>query len=157
MLRVLRKLIACWRLSWGERYLLLQAAWLLPVIAITLSQFGFKSTQRYLMKWSAETGSDFSLEHFSLEHLVTAKRTAHLVNQIARCWFPVGNCLKQSLTLWFLLRRRGINSALRVGVRRHEGDFQAHAWVEYGGCVVNDLSTIAQHYSVFEERFEAFI
>lgn len=94
---------------------------------------------------------------FSPERLVIAQKAAYLVNRIARYWFPEGNCLKRSLTLWFLLRRRGINGDLRVGVRRHEGNFQAHAWVEYGDRVVNDLATIAQHYSVFEERFEAFI
>lgn len=39
--------------------------------------------------------------------------------------------------LWYLLRRQGIAAELQIGTR-FEGEFQAHAWVEYQGDVVGD-------------------
>ena len=42
-------------------------------------------------------------------------------------------CLPQSLALAWLLARRGAAVELRLGVRRHGGQFQAHAWLERDG------------------------
>ena len=52
-------------------------------------------------------------------------------------------CLSRSLTLWWLLRRRGIESQLRLGVRKGEQGLDAHAWVELAGQVVNDAADVA--------------
>ncbi len=64
-----------------------------------------------------------------------------------------GNCLSRSLALSWLLRRQGIESDLRIGVRNHEGEFQAHAWVECQSQVLNDASDVASRYRPFDERF----
>lgn len=45
-------------------------------------------------------------------------------------------CLEQSLALWVLLRRRGIEVDLRLGVQPYP--FGAHAWVEHRGQPVNE-------------------
>ena len=45
-------------------------------------------------------------------------------------------CLEQSVTLWLLLRRRGIDAELRLGVQPYP--FGAHAWVEHRGEPVNE-------------------
>ncbi len=45
-------------------------------------------------------------------------------------------CLEQSLALWLLLRRRGIEADLRLGVQPYP--FGAHAWVEHRGEPVNE-------------------
>jgi hypothetical protein len=42
-------------------------------------------------------------------------------------------CLPRSLVLCTLLRRRGAEATLRLGVRKQAGDIEAHAWVEVGG------------------------
>ena len=47
-------------------------------------------------------------------------------------------CLHRSLVLWWLLHRQGIESALRIGVRKQAGQWQAHAWVEYEGIPLHD-------------------
>jgi hypothetical protein len=55
-----------------------------------------------------------------------------------------GDCLKRSLSLTAVLRSRGIDAALCLGVRKFP--FSAHAWVEVGDTVVNEsLSVLAQH------------
>jgi len=55
--------------------------------------------------------------------------------------FP-GNCLSQSLALARLLRRRGVTPTLRLGVRLAGPTFDAHAWVEHNGRVLNDTQDV---------------
>lgn len=61
-----------------------------------------------------------------------------------------GNCLERSLALWWLLRRRGLSGQLRIGVRKREGKFEAHAWVEFEETVLNDSEEVHRHYQPFQ-------
>jgi hypothetical protein len=45
-------------------------------------------------------------------------------------------CLTQAISLHILLRRRGLESQIRVGVRKETGIFEAHAWVESRGRIL---------------------
>jgi hypothetical protein len=49
---------------------------------------------------------------------------------------PRASCLTQALAVQLLLARYGHLSKLQIGVARKDGDFVAHAWVEYGGRIV---------------------
>jgi hypothetical protein len=60
--------------------------------------------------------------------------------------FPA-SCLVESLTLWWLLRRRRIPADLRIGVRTLTGAFESHAWVELSGVVLNDIEQVGAIYS----------
>src|SRR2546426_9110501 len=42
-------------------------------------------------------------------------------------------CLTEALVLWSLLRARGLEGELRIGVHKSEREFQAHAWVTFAG------------------------
>lgn len=53
-------------------------------------------------------------------------------------------CLEQSLVLYYVLRRQGVPVKYCQGVRPHP--FEAHAWVEYGDLVLND---VREHTKVF--------
>jgi hypothetical protein len=55
-------------------------------------------------------------------------------------------CLHRSLTLWWMLRRRGFDARLHMGVRKGEVTFEAHAWVEYADVVLNDAPDVSQLY-----------
>ncbi|MCC7003274.1 MAG: lasso peptide biosynthesis B2 protein [Gemmatimonadaceae bacterium] len=58
-------------------------------------------------------------------------------------------CLVQSLALRELLLADGITGvSIRIGVRRHRGVFQAHAWVRWGDVVLGDS---AEHVATFTE------
>jgi transglutaminase superfamily protein len=46
------------------------------------------------------------------------------------------DCLVQALAAQRWLRRRGVNSSMRLGVRQPNGRFDAHAWLTVGGKVV---------------------
>ncbi len=65
-------------------------------------------------------------------------RLAAISGALARRWPTNALCLQRSLALLWLLRRRGIGAELKIGVRRTDGQLQAHAWVEVGGVAVND-------------------
>ena len=45
-------------------------------------------------------------------------------------------CLAEAAVAYTMLRRRGFEPRLRIGVRRGESVLEAHAWVECDGTVV---------------------
>lgn len=64
------------------------------------------------------------------------RETARRVALVAAFFPGRALCLEQSLALWTLLRRRGIEADLRLGVQPYP--FGAHAWVEHRGEPVNE-------------------
>lgn len=74
---------------------------------------------------------------------------ARWVDVAARRGVFRSNCLHRSLTLWWLLRRRGLENELRIGVRKGSDQMEAHAWVEYAGEVLNDAPAVRQDYVPF--------
>ena len=81
----------------------------------------------------------------------TARAIALFQGAAARHLFVRTNCLEQSLVLWWLLQRRGIASQLCLGARKERGRFEAHAWVEVAGIVLNDASLQHLHFARFNE------
>jgi hypothetical protein len=57
-------------------------------------------------------------------------------------------CLEQSLALCWLLRRRSVPAELRIGVQPLP--FQAHAWVEVGGCAINEREDVTSSFVAFD-------
>lgn len=69
------------------------------------------------------------------EGVASLKLGARLARVTTRCLDPLpadSRCLGQSLVLMALLARRGVGSALVIGVRPGS-NFEAHAWVEREG------------------------
>jgi hypothetical protein len=59
------------------------------------------------------------------------------------------NCLQQTLVLWFLLRRDGIDSEICFGTRKQAGQVQAHAWVELFGIPLNEDKEVCEYFPPF--------
>jgi hypothetical protein len=59
--------------------------------------------------------------------------------------------------LWWLLLGQGIHADLRIGVTRPQGQFEAHAWIEYQGVVINDRQDVGRRYSVFERPINSAV
>jgi len=71
--------------------------------------------------------------------LPEAKRVALAVVRAARFGVFRPQCLVRSVALSRMLEQRGITGGLvRVGVRRRNGEFLAHAWVELAGETLGD-------------------
>ena len=72
------------------------------------------------------------------EQLALAERLYRLVSWAARLHWPPKTCLPRSLTLRWMLARRGVDSRLRIGVCRVQADILAHAWIELAGQPVGE-------------------
>ena len=57
--------------------------------------------------------------------------------------------LEWPLLLGWLLRRRGVQSQLCIGVRLTQGALDAHAWVECEGVPVNDNPDVNAQFASF--------
>ncbi len=97
---------------------------------------------RYWRHWLdvREKGREPQRPH-RVQSLVTA------VERAARHHRAPMNCLRRSLALQRLLRRRGIGSRLHLGVRQGAAGLEAHAWVSSRGRVLNDTPDAGQRYA----------
>ena len=59
------------------------------------------------------------------------------------------------MVLWWLLRRAGIAGELHIGGRKSGPRFEAHAWVELEGKVLNDSADVHIHYARFDAPIAA--
>ena len=57
-------------------------------------------------------------------------------------------CLQRSAATACLLKKYGVSAQMVIGAQQIP--FKAHAWVEVGGCVVNDKPYTAEMYSVLD-------
>jgi len=147
-----------WRLKPAERRIVLEAAATLSATWVGLRVFGFR-------RWNA------TIERFTLEKSAgagwcnasrvnpstgdTASAIAMKLDLVGRHLFFRTNCLERSLALRWLLRRRGIVTELRIGARKESALFEAHAWIELGGVVLNDPDEAHLHFAPFKGEITA--
>jgi hypothetical protein len=139
--KMLRKLRKARELTSGQRWLLVHALIVLPVTDLGLGLIGVQRWRGVLRRCSNflpaaryyknQTGTD--------QGSVDAAQTiAWLVLTASEqgLWRP--KCLPRAMTTWFLLRRLGIDSEIRFGARKEDGELEAHAWVECAGVALNE-------------------
>jgi hypothetical protein len=133
------------------RVTFLRAALLLPLISVSLKVRGFRATQETLLRFLGHPQQ--ALQEDSARLLSDEQRariTVRMVNAAVRHVWRSSTCLEKSLALWRLLKRHGIASELRIGARKIDGKFEAHAWVERQGIAVNDPDDLHRHYAPFD-------
>jgi hypothetical protein len=136
-----------------DRVLILRAALILPLTEIGLRLFGFRRWKEWIGKFFLPARlSQFLPADVQRE---TALRAVRAVRSAALHGPANPNCLERSLTLWWLLRRNGIDGELHIGARKEGARFEAHAWVELGGQVLNDGAEVHQHYARFDAPIAA--
>lgn len=117
----------------GQRRHLLIGAWLtLPAIDLSLRCLGLARTQRLLARTSSFGRESGDVPQPDAETLAAAEDRAAVIALAGRYALINGTCLRQSLLLWWLLRRQGNAPVIRIGVSKRAG-FRAHAWVELHG------------------------
>lgn len=140
------------RLPGPERLLFLQTWALVSLSGLALRCLGFRRWQTTLARL-APLGTP-CCTYDLLERREQAQRLAVLVQTAAR-WSPTSpTCLHRSLTLWWLLRCRDIDSALRIGVRKVGDRLEAHAWIEYQDLVLNDREDVHITFIAFDRAIE---
>jgi hypothetical protein len=130
---------AFWGLSWAERWILARTLLLLPLTVVSLHLLGFGRTQALLLpaSGSASARTDPPM----------AESFARIVHGAAPWSLLPANCLPRALVLCRLLRRRGLQAELRLGVGKPEGHFAAHAWVEHAGSALAEPEGNSERFS----------
>jgi hypothetical protein len=124
------------RLSNDERRTFIHAALLVPALHVAVRLAGYNRLHGWVIATPAGTTRPAPPSAHALRTCVVS------INRVKR-FSPVGgNCLSQSLALARLLRRHGFEPALRLGVRLNDAKFEAHAWIELDGRVLNDTQDV---------------
>lgn len=127
----------------ADQRLLALAIGVQPVLRIALRIAGLRRCQAALRApappsgASGGTGQQSLAEAAGVSRLLCAAERRRLLDP---------NCLVHSLTLWWLLRRRGIDGHVCIGVRRSGGTLEAHAWVEHAGTALGEVEDVARRF-----------
>lgn len=125
----------------AEQRVLLLATVRLPLFRVGLRVLGFQRFHAWLQRKSVLRPQAMSLAQ--------VRALADLVNLAAYRILGSGSCLTRSLLLDWMLRRRGVQGQLRIGVRLDQGALAAHAWVEVDGAPVNDRPDVGADFASF--------
>jgi len=123
------------------RLLVTETVGLSLFIAVAFRLAGVPRTQAALRKWSGSV-----MAWPDARPCIPASLRAQ--KMVKRATGLGGMCLARSLTLWTLLRRRGIETELRIGYRKRDGKIEGHAWLEHDGAPVNDEAEVLRSYTV---------
>jgi hypothetical protein len=107
----------------AERRLVVEALVLMAIVRVCLGRRSILEMRRILSRWLPRSRGQSSQ--------AGSGRIQWAVAAAARR-IPGATCLVQALTADALLKRRGMASEVRLGVRRADerpGSFEAHAWV----------------------------
>jgi len=149
----MRELAKFFALTFSEKRLLAFSLLATPFVTASLALFGYRRTHAALSRWPQPCPRALTDEP---ARLARAKGVARIVTIAAGSGPVRATCLRRSLLLWWLLRRDGIETFVKVGVHRGEnGALDAHAWVEYRGRPLNDTDDVADRFIPFERDFGA--
>lgn len=118
------------RLRIRDRLALVRAVTMVMLVRAALAILPFRTVLRIADSWARRPNRVRGPEG-------ERDRMLSAVESAARRLLPAAPCLSQAIVADVLLRRRGFDSQLRIGVARTErGALKAHAWVESDGEVV---------------------
>lgn len=114
----------------ADEWRILIAAWcLVPIVAVSLRLLDYPRTRAAMARCVPGPGRVGAPD-------LEVARVTRLVGMASRHGVCSPNCLRLALVAWWLLARRGIVTELRLGVRKDQAGFAAHAWVERGGVII---------------------
>lgn len=123
------------RLPGYQRLILIRAALVLPAVALLIRVAGFQRATKWLAKVAPlRTGTSL------VPGRASAVDTSRMVAAAAGGLRAV--CLSKAVTLWLLLRRQGVDSEVRMGVRKGPTGVEAHAWVVSDGVPLDDTAEV---------------
>lgn len=122
-MNVLTKLRSC---SPADVALLLRAAGVVFLVRLGLHLLPFNRLRGFVERPRASEASNTP----------ETDRVVWAVRAIARRTLGDKPCLVQALSTMWMLRETGDQGVLRIGVKRENGEFAAHAWLERGGDII---------------------
>ena len=105
---------------------------LLPLSHASLVIAGYARTRR----WCERLGNAPVRRVATEQDIAAAQRLVELAAIAGRHGLVRATCLRQALVVTTLLRRRGLDAQLQLGVQQAGEQFGAHAWVELAGAAL---------------------
>jgi hypothetical protein len=128
------------KLSRPEKSAFLSAVLAMPVVRLALLVI----SMRRVLEMLSRLGRRWPIR---LGHTIPVARAAKRIAQ-AKHFCPGSTCLSEAIAGHFVMSRLGLESEIRIGVAKTEGQFKAHAWLECkGGIVIGDPSPEGTQYS----------
>jgi hypothetical protein len=119
-------------------------AWLLLVATgVVVKAGGFAATRGLVSRWPRRRHTAAAARRAALTLEIRAALRRACTFYIKRTW-----CLQKSAVLTCMMRSHGVPADLVIGVQKMP--FQAHAWVESDGEVVNGAPTFKTRFMVME-------
>jgi hypothetical protein len=125
-----------------DRHLFVQAWLLLLAVDLALRMLPFRKVHG----WIESSGPKKKISKAEQTEAVIL-RIRDFVDRAARHHLYGMTCLRRSLALQWLLSRRGLDTRLQFGVRRENGNLQAHAWLEYEGKSIGETRVPEEQYA----------
>ncbi len=150
------------RLPPDERRPLVAAVLILPLVRWGLVWFGFRRCWSWLRRTVPEALSA-PYPDAPREAVGQVAEGAVLAVQRAATHLPgTYVCLPRAMTLWWLLRRRGFEARLRLGVNLRGTEprvpqttrLDAHAWIELDGQPLGEAADVDKTFTVMEPDLE---
>ncbi|MBI5351806.1 MAG: lasso peptide biosynthesis B2 protein [Chloroflexi bacterium] len=126
-------------LSFSEWFSLMEAWGLLLVFYLALRWMSFDSLKKKTPPLPKK--NDVQIDTERLKRLVDMSARLHLLSM---------TCLPKSLTLRWMLIRRGAPAVLKIGVMKIPDGIQAHAWVELNSMPVGEAEDVAERFKIIE-------
>ena len=118
-------------LSYCDRLILIEAIVFVIPVELGLRWIGFDKLVKRIGRTRRSLGRRGPV--------VDGERAARLVEAASRYYPFEPTCLKKSLVLFWIFRRRGLPAELCIGVRKEVGGvLEAHAWIQCGGHLLLD-------------------
>ena len=119
-------------LNWRDKRRLFALMLALPAVHLALALFRYESVRGWLERASVNRQQIVCTPSV----LADAQRLAELAAIAGRRGAIAASCLRQSLVVWWWLRRRGLSPQLLIGTLGSGAAFAAHAWVELDGMAL---------------------
>lgn len=129
----------------SHKWLFVKIALLVPLVELGIKTVKFKRTVKVLNFFINKTPKTPE------NQLRTVRRHANYLYLYQKQFPFLGKCLARSLSLWFLLSRKGIETNLRFGMKKEDEKLLAHSWLEYKGEAIIKESEIGENYIPFAE------
>lgn len=110
-----------------------------------LNQYGMDYADIYIEKYKPDRKK---LRKASAKDVEKMKALAWKINDKAAPLGLVSPCICRSLWCYRLLSKKNFDVEMKIGIKSYP--FEAHAWIEYNGEVINDTKEHAGGYAVFD-------
>ena len=137
-----------WReLPWQEKTLLVRFIFCMSWVSFSIRFFGYLQTRRFLSRFISQT----DLHQANEVELARAQRVAELIAIAGRHGLITATCLRQSVLLEYWLQRQHLAAEIKIGIRKADDLFDAHAWVELNGIALAQ-DNLEDHHVLHDQR-----